>query len=616
MRVIVAIKQVPFVDQLRFDKQAKRLIREGVESEINPFDKRALTKAVELKKQGIASSVTAITMGPPQAKIALTEALAMGADRAIHLLGKEFAGADTLATARALALACRQIGFDLVLTGKYATDAETAQVPGMLAELLDVAQVTSVTALEFLPETKILHATRELDAGFETVEVRLPAVASVGERLIKPLKVSPADLESAKDRPIEVLSPADLAEDVSLFGLTGSPTWVSDIYPVEPQRRHIVSAANVNPDAIAQTIVQDLMAEGLFGEWKSRPPEIIHPNKRSDNTTARDIWVVSETEDDEVSGASLELLGRSVQLANESDGRVGAVLIGSNIQGPAMVLAAFGADRILAADKASLASYATESYSAVLADAIVKYRPFAVLFPSTSQGRDLAPRVAARLNLGLTGDCIGLDIDGEGRLVQLKPAFGGNIVAPILSKTRPAMATVRPGMLQAAQPDNSREPELVELDVNSIPKPRVRVLSREKSAESATELDMADVVIGVGMGLGGPENLAAVKEMAAILDAPIGGTRKVVDAGWLPRQVQIGLTGRSIAPRLYIAIGISGKFNHVVGIGRAGIILAINNNPEADIFKHADYGIVGDAIPVVSALTNSLRMAKRISRSR
>ena len=162
MRIVVTIKQVPFVDQLKFDHATRCLVREGVESEINPFDKRALTQAVTLKRQ-LGAEVVVITMGPPHAKDALVEALAMGADRAVHLLGRGFAGADTLATARALALACRKIGFDLILAGRYATDAETAQVPPMLAELLDLPQLTAVTALQLSPDQKSVVARRELD---------------------------------------------------------------------------------------------------------------------------------------------------------------------------------------------------------------------------------------------------------------------------------------------------------------------------------------------------------------------------------------------------------------------------------------------------------------------
>jgi len=619
LKIIVCIKQVPFIDQLKFDTVAKRVIRDGVESEINPFDKRAIAQAIELKKQ-FGGEVVIVTMGPPQAKDALAEALAMGADRAVHILGREFAGADTLATARALALACKKIGFDLVFCGKYSTDAETAQVPPMLAEFLDLPQVMAVTKLQVSADGKQLTATREVDDGFETIECALPAMLSAAERLCKPIKVTPGDLESAKQKPIEVMGITDLSADASAVGLAGSPTWVSEIYSIEPERKRIIRRADGNADAVAGEVVDDLLEEGLFGEWKLAPREKITPRRlKTENGGRNAIWVVAELVEDKIRPVTLELLGRSIQLAEKLNGAVAAVLIGHNVAAHAQTLAAHGADRVYVADAPMLAAYSTEAYTAILAGAIRQYNPFAVLLPSTANGRDLAPRVAARLNIGLTGDCIGLEIDDQGRLVQLKPAFGGNIVAPILTKTRPAMATVRPGMLQNAEPDASasRAPVVETLPTDQLPAPRTRVIGTEMTEvtlvidRAGVALDSAQVIVGVGMGIGGAENLVAVRDLAAMLDAPVVATRRVVDAGWLPRQVQIGLTGRSIAPQLYVALGISGKFNHVVGIQRAGLILAVNNDPEADIFKQADYGIVGDWAQVVPALTRALEQARK-----
>ena len=609
MKIIVCIKQVPFIDQLKFDPASKRVIRDGVESEINPFDKRAITKAIELRKQ-LGGEVTVVTMGPPQAKDALVEALAMGADRAVHLLGREFAGADTLATARALALACRRIGYNSIFCGKYSADAETAQVPPMLAEFLDLPQIGGVTRLEVTQDGKRLTATRELDDGFETLECALPAVLSAAERLCKPIKVAPADLEAGKQKPIEMWGAADLAKDASAFGLAGSPTWVEGIETLEPKRKRIVRRAEGNGDAVAQEIVRNLLSEGLFGEWKSKPREAIKPSRHKSAISRQNaIWVVVELIEGGVRPVTFELLGRSIQLAEKLNLEVAAILVGHKAGQYAKTLAAHGAERVLVADHAALAAYSTETYTAILAEAIRKHNPYAVLFPSTANGRDLAPRVAARLEAGLTGDCIGLEIDGQGRLVQLKPAFGGNIVAPILTKTRPAMATVRPGMLQKAEPDFSRQVTIETLPTEQLPEPRARVIGVEMNASAGVALDSADVIVGVGMGIGGAENLAVVQGLAAVLGAPVVATRRVVDAGWLPRQVQIGLTGRSISPRLYVSLGISGKFNHVVGIQRAGLILAVNNNPDADIFKQADYGIVGDWAQVVPALVRALRKA-------
>lgn len=615
MKIIVCIKQVPYIDQLKFDPATMRVIRDGVESEINPFDKRAITKAIELRKQ-FGGEVSVVTMGPPQAKDALAEALAMGADRAVHLLGREFAGADTLATARALALACQKIGFDLVFCGKYSTDAETAQVPPMLAEMLDVPQVMGVTDLQVTQDGKTLTATRELDGGFEMLECVLPAVLSAAERLCKPIRCTPEDLESAKQKPIEVMTAADLGASVRTLGIAGSPTWVEKIYPIEPKRKRVIRNAGDNVDAVTQELVGDLLAEGLFGGWKDAAREVIKPRKSEfsvqnsvfTRSVQNSVWIVVELTEGKIRPVTFELLGRGIQLADKVGSEVAAVLIGHEVGAHAQTLAAYGADRIYVADDAALATYSTETYTPILASAIRARNPYAVLLPSTANGRDLAPRVAARLNIGLTGDCIGLEIDAQAQLVQLKPAFGGNIVAPILSKTRPAMATVRPGMLHSAEPDFARAARIEKLPTDHIAS-RTRVIRFEENAHAGIALDNAEIIVGVGMGVGGAENIATVRELAAALDAPIVGTRRVVDAGWLPRQVQVGLTGRSIAPRLYIALGISGKFNHVVGIQRSGIVVAINNNPNADIFKQADYGIVGDWAQIVPTLTRSLQSA-------
>ncbi len=623
MKVVVCIKQVPYVDQLRFDAQAGRLIREGVDSEINPFDKRALAEAVNLKNKFGAETIV-VTMGPPQAASALREAMAMGIDRAIHLLGREFAGADTLATARTLALALRRIGFDLILCGKYSTDAETAQVPPMVAELLDLPQVTGVTRIEYREGSKFV-ATRETDDGFETVQGGLPALMSTAERLAKPIKVAPKDLEKVQDRPIEIVGARDLSSDLSQFGLSGSPTWVEAIHSIEPKRKHIIRTVDGGVDTAVQVTIGDLIEEGLFGEWKNRRHGVIHPRPMRGRSGGSDevgahvpvgvqfppsLWTVAEIIEGEIRHATFELMGRSIELAEKIGGEVAAVVLGSHEERHAEILAAHGADKVYLADAPELANYLTEPYTQVLAGAIQQYRPYAVLIPSTANGRDFAPRVAARLGLGLTGDCIGLDIDDQGRLVQLKPAFGGNIVAPILTRTSPALATIRPGMLQKAAADPARRAEIIRLPVQNL-KSRVRFVSSEANAEEGVNLDDADVIIGVGMGIGGPENLPLVHNLASVLNASIGASRRVVDAGWLPRQVQIGLTGRSISPSLYIALGVRGAFNHTVGIQRAGTILAINSHPEADIFKQCDYGLVGDWQAITSAMLDVLAMKRR-----
>jgi electron transfer flavoprotein alpha subunit len=250
-------------------------------------------------------------------------------------------------------------------------------------------------------------------------------------------------------------------------------------------------------------------------------------------------------------------------------------------------------------------------HTALIAAAIFERQPGVFLLPATTIGRDLAPRIAARLGLGLTGDCIDIGIDEQGRLLQYKPAFGGSVVAPVLSRTFPEMATVRPGMLATPRPDPSRRADVERLAIDVLPERRVTIVGQRPMDDCAGDLDTAEVVIGVGKGIGGSQHIARLQPLLSLLDAALCATRDVTDDGWLPRQRQVGLTGRAIAPKLYIGVAIRGAFEHMVGLQRAGVIVGINRNARAPIFKAADYGIVGDYADAVPALCKHLAALKR-----
>jgi electron transfer flavoprotein alpha subunit len=321
---------------------------------------------------------------------------------------------------------------------------------------------------------------------------------------------------------------------------------------------------------------------------------------------------VAEVLGGKLHSATYELLGKSVEVADRLQGDVVGVLIGSDDSDHAAALTAYGADRVLFLEEPQLATFSPEGYANALARAIEECQPYVVLIPATVKGRDFAPRVAARLQLGLTGDAIGLEVNDEDLLVQLKPAFGGNIVAPILSKTFPQMATVRAGMLEAMQPDWSRQPHIQRLELPDVGPIRTNTVQTTQEVDTtALSLEDADIVVAVGTGLGRRDNLKLARDLADVLGAAIGATRRVTDAGWLPRQHQIGLTGKAVAPQLYFALGIRGVMNHVIGIQRAQTIVAMNKDPEAPIFQFANYGIVGDCLQILPALTQALAEAKR-----
>ncbi|MEO8605429.1 MAG: FAD-binding protein, partial [bacterium] len=482
-----------------------------------------------------------------------------------------------------------------------------------LAELLDWPQVTIARTLELDSAARTLTAERETDAGIDVVRAPLPAVVTAAEDLAPERFTTKAERLAAEAKPIATLGAAELGIDVATLGAAGSPTWVIDLEGVEEHRkRELIEAAT--PQLQVEALVERLLAHGLFGTWtveRPAPPPLPEP-AAVPRVGARDVLVVVEQHAGVPRPVTFELLAKAAHLAAALHGRVTALIAGAGAADHAPQLAAHGAARVIAAeDDACLAG--TESAAALLAEVMAAEQPGLVVIPATVWGRDVAPRVAARLGLGLTGECVDLTLDSEGRVLQHKPAFGGSVVALIASRTQPEMATVRPGMLAAAVPDATRRAELVRWHGRAVPD-RVRVLSRGEAAEDAAALEVALHVIGIGKGLGAAEQLPVVQALADALDGALCATRDVTDVGWLPKQYQVGITGRAIAPRLYIAVALRGAFEHTVGVRRSGLIVAINRSPKAPIFKSADYGLVGDWAVLVPLLTDRLRAARAARR--
>ena len=330
-----------------------------------------------------------------------------------------------------------------------------------------------------------------------------------------------------------------------------------------------------------------------------------------DTSQYRGVWVVAEHLHGEVRRGTYELLGEGRRLAERRGAELSAVVLGDGVEDMAPDLIAHGADRVLVAADPVLAHYRTGPYTDVLAGMINQHKPEIVLVSATPQGRDLAPRVAARVSAGLTADCTGLDIDeDEGLLVQTRPAFGGNLMATIVCRqARPQMATVRPGVMKALAPDPARRGEVVKvpvhLDERGVLAKIVEVIQQESDGQ--VNLQDAQVIVSGGRGLGKPENFALIRELAEALGGAVGASRAAVDAGWVPAYHQVGQTGRTVQPKLYIACGISGAVQHLAGMGSSEVIIAINKDRSAPIFNVATYGVVGDLFEIVPALTRRLK---------
>ncbi|MDN5347072.1 MAG: hypothetical protein PWP65_636 [Clostridia bacterium] len=326
------------------------------------------------------------------------------------------------------------------------------------------------------------------------------------------------------------------------------------------------------------------------------------------------VWVFAEQHNGTISEVVYELLGVGRRLADQLKEKLGAVLIGFNIKKQAQRLIQYGADDVYVVDIEDAARFLEEDYAEVIVKLVEEYKPAVFLFGATALGKSLAPRVASRLQTGLTADCTSLEVDPEEKvLIQTKPAFGSDVMVSIVCRNkRPQMATVRPGVMKKVEMCAARRGNIIEN--NHIPplKLRSQVLNFSRK-QTEVQLEQAEVVVAVGRGLGKVENLKLIKELAGALGAAIGATRAVVDAGWISYQHQIGQTGKTVAPKIYIACGISGAIQHLVGMQSSEVIIAINKDPEAPIFDYATYGIVGDLMEVVPLLIKRIKTIKNLS---
>ncbi|USK40419.1 electron transfer flavoprotein subunit alpha/FixB family protein [Cytobacillus firmus] len=327
----------------------------------------------------------------------------------------------------------------------------------------------------------------------------------------------------------------------------------------------------------------------------------------------RGVWVFIEQNDGKIEGVSLELLGAGRKLADKLEVPLSGVLLGYEIKSLSREVIAYGADQVYVIDHEVMKDYRTESYMKAVIHLAEKYKPEIFLYGATSNGKDLASAVATDLSTGLTADTTMLDVEVEKRLLEAsRPAFGGNIMATILCKKhRPQMATVRPKVMKAMEPNPDRHGEVIEEPITLREDDmRTKVIKIVKDVTKKVNLAEAHVVVAGGKGMGDLQNFQLIHELADTIGATVGGTRDVVEAGWLPHEQQVGQTGETITPKIYFAIGISGAIQHVVGMKNSELIIAINKDPQAPIFDVATYGIVGDALEIVPKLIKEFKEAR------
>lgn len=332
---------------------------------------------------------------------------------------------------------------------------------------------------------------------------------------------------------------------------------------------------------------------------------------RTDNIyNFKGVFVFAEQVDGKISEISFELLGKAKELAEKLRTDVTAMLLGYKVENLEPELARYGADRVITVDDKKLQSYMTEPYADAITKIIKRYNPEVVLYGATTIGRDLAPRVSARVFTGLTADCTKLDVDTENhQILMTRPAFGGNLMATIMCpEYRPQMATVRPGVMKKAEPNDAHKAEIIKFDAELRKNSNyIEIADIIKKEAKHRDIGEANILVSGGRGVGSAENFAMLRELADILGGEVSASRACVDAGWVEKDLQVGQTGKTVRPTLYIAVGISGAIQHLAGMEESGTIIAINKDESAPIFEVADYGIVGDLNNIIPELIKKLR---------
>jgi len=628
MNYIVLVKQVPDIRNIpteAWDWEKGTLKRGLLDNVCNELDKQALALALGMREKRSGKMVT-LTMGPPFAEDVLRYALSVGADLGVLLTDRKLGGADTAATAYPLAQAIRRVEkeiFDgdtdyIVVTGMQSVDGDTAQVPPQIAEELGIVHIAYATSFRFA-EGKLM-VERITRRGSQTVVPdRYPCLVTV-TKWTEPPYASFSRTRWAHAQRIHQWSAADIDADESRIGLTGSRTTVYRIFsPKELSKRVCVFENDMGK---LVSMLREAYARRAQGtEEEDKGPAYRLPEGKKPHYTG-DVWIYAEQEGGEINPASLELLGEATELAKPLNEKVGAVLAGKDIRALADVLIARGADRVYLAEHELLENFLPVPYTKAIAQLIDKYRPQIMLFSATPLGRELGPRVAYRSQSGLTADCTGLDIVDFQRgneefiavLRQTRPALGGNIMASIITQNSMVqMSTARPGVLRALEPSNERTGEIIEHALNITRSDLGAEIASADIREPASGIADAGAIACGGAGCKTRENfekyiVPLAESLGRFLGekAMVGASRAAVELGFTERSQQVGQTGQTVKPRVYVAVGVSGAVQHLTGMQNSDIIIAVNRDQKAPIFRAADFGVVGDMEEVVPELIKAL----------
>jgi electron transfer flavoprotein alpha subunit len=597
VELAVLVKAVPRSETVRYDPARRTVVREGAELVLNPFDQRALRVALELRRAG--ERVTVVSLGPASVGPLLREARAAGADRALHLCGSAFAGSDILATSAALASALRMLRPGLVVAGAWSTDSDTGLVGPEVAARLGLPVVTLARAIHRRESSSRVEVEVDTSEGWATVEVSLPAVITVGEKIAKPLTVTPEQFARTAQGSVEVVGLEELGLSAAEVGPFGSPTTVEEVREIAPTRlgrTFVGGPLDVRIRDALSTVTP------LLRGPSSPPPPLPWPPAREADRELVVLCTGTRGDLDPASLGVLTHLRRALPAHTVAVAGYGSRLDDSQ-QERLEAAGALGGYRLDPGGARFDSGDVARGLSALL-----DHRPklAAIVLLASPFGREVAGQFAASRSLGAVGDAIEVRAAPDGLLEWSKPSFGGRTLAKVRCRSRPAVATLPAGL--ALPVGDGRTDGAFAWTTLAPPAPEGRVVRRAEHVEpfDTPEADDAEVVVAVGTGVGGPEGIARLLPTVRRWGAALVATRRVVDAGWVPARRQVGLTGRFLAPRLALLLGVRGATNHMVGWARAGAVVAVNRDADAPVFRQADAGIVGTVEEVVPELAEPM----------
>ncbi|MDO5734382.1 MAG: FAD-binding protein [Eubacteriales bacterium] len=596
MKLLLCLKQVPDTAQMRWDSETNTLDRSRAAAILNPFDAFALELALSLKEQAQVSKIVALSMGPAKAEEILRHALSLGVDEAYLLTDRKLQGSDSLVTSRALAACAKELGpFSCILVGKQSIDGDTAQVGPQIAEFLNLPHLSRVVALEALAKQNKLLVKAEDDYALSTYKISTPCLLTVDKFTHEPRTPSLKAKLAARKKTVHHLSLEDIKElSADSVGLKASPTKVKKVFTPKLHSRGR-TALEDSPEALAKEAFSFIKGALSTPETRAKKKTL----ERIKASSEREVWVLLENLDCTIREHGFELLSLAQELSKGSY-RTVAIKTGDR---PSPELSSqlnrAGADALIMLEGQARPNIL--ELSETLAEIARKKRPLAILVGASTYGRSLAPRLAAKLATGLVADCTGVTYNSETELFTwIRPACSGNLYAEILCPDQqPQMASIRPQQFlkQDFRPKNELTVESFEL--KELP-PQLELVEFEAFDESSEDRS-AEVVIAVGRGADQNTRKLAEK-LADILGARLMASRPLVDQGLFSHSRQVGQTGQNISPKLYIALGISGAAQHLVGIQHAKKILAVNKDADAPIKELADLFIpakLEDFLPAI-----------------